>query len=257
MVLLLGEATKMSSYVLEQNKQYEVELQPGIETDTLDSTGQILKEVAVALSEQDIVTQAQGLQGEFIWEVPLYSATKVGGRKLYEQAREGEAPVQIPKKPMSFWGVEYLGSSTGQRFRFRLDCSKGSFIRTWVHQLGQQLGVGAVMTGLVRTYSAPYSLTQAMDLKDLSKEALNTTNQAFIPLLAALPSFKTIRVSGHSEGLIRNGQISHELRRLLIVAFDPEKDQAIKVISQRPEELLALVGLEKDKGFVVRRVFRC
>ncbi|MEY4617805.1 MAG: tRNA pseudouridine(55) synthase TruB [Pseudomonadota bacterium] len=256
MVLLLGEATKMSSYVLEQDKQYEVEFKPGIETDTLDITGAILQERPVTLSNEEIIAEALKLHGDFVWEVPMYSATKVGGKKLYEQARAGETPVMIPKKSMSFWGVEYLEGRDGQKFRFRLNCSKGSFIRTWVQQLGQTLGFGAVMTGLCRTYSAPYSLDRAIDLKDLSPEIGSDRSGAFISLLAALPHFKTIRVSGHSEGLIKNGQISHELRRQLIVAFDPEKDQGVKVISQRPEELLALVGLEKEKGFVVRRVFR-
>lgn len=256
MVLLLGEATKMSSYVLEQDKQYEVEFKPGLETDTLDITGTVLKEMPVTLSEAEIVAEGLNLHGDFIWEVPMYSATKVGGKKLYEHAREGDTPVEIPKKPMSFWGVESLGVTEDHKFRFRLNCSKGSFIRTWVQQLGRKMGFGAVMTGLVRTYSAPYSLSRAIDLQNLTPDISQETSGAFIPLLAALPHFKTLRVSGHSEGMIKNGQISHELRRQLIVAFDPERDQGVKVISQRPEELLALIGLEKDKGFVVRRVFR-
>ena len=75
-------------------------------------------------------------------------------------------------------------------------------------------------------------------------------------MLSALPSFKVIRVSGTSESLIRNGQISHDLRRRLVVSYDPERDEGVKVLSQKPEELLALVGFEKGKGFVVRRVFR-
>lgn len=256
MVLLLGEATKMSSYVLEQDKQYEVTLKLGYETDTLDSTGTVTKESSITVSDSEAVTQGLALKGDFSWEVPMYSATKVAGRKLYEQAREGSAPVEIPKKPMSFWGIEDLGMTDEGSFRFRLNCSKGSFIRTWVQQLGRQLRCGAVMTGLVRTISAPYSLDQAINLEQVNKSVNLADQPSFIPILSALPGFKTVRVAGHSEGLIRNGQISHELRRRLIVSFDPEKDQGVKILSQRPEELLALVGFEKDKGFVVRRVFR-
>jgi tRNA pseudouridine55 synthase len=255
MVLLLGEATKMSSYVLEQDKQYEVALKPGIQTDTLDITGKILAECPVTVSPSELVDHALKLSGDFTWEVPMYSATKVAGKKLYEQAREGTVPAIVPSKPMSFWGIEFLGRAENEDFRFRLNCSKGSFIRTWVQQLGSQIGCGAVMTNLLRTFSAPYPLDQAIDL-----DRVNATDvqekPAFIPLLAALPGFKSIHVSGHSEGLIKNGQISHDLRRHLIARFDPEKDQGVKVLSSRPEELLALIGLEKDKGFVVRRVFR-
>jgi tRNA pseudouridine55 synthase len=255
MVLLLGEATKMSAYVLEQDKQYDVTLKLGVETDTLDVTGQMLKESVVAVSTAEVQAAGLGLQGDFLWQVPIYSATKVGGKKLYEQARQGETPVQIPAKPMKFWGNEFLGVTDEGHFRFRLNCSKGSFIRTWVQQLGLQLGCGATMSGLVRNYSAPYHLDKAIALDAIAGSHLQQSS-AFVPLMAALPGFKHIRVGGHSEGLIRNGQISHELRRHLIAVFDPEQDIGVKVLSQRPEELLALVGLEKDKGFVVRRVFR-
>lgn len=260
MVLLLGEATKMSSFVLEKNKQYELSLKLGIETDTLDITGKIVRESsAFSWSKTQVLEHAIKLQGDFTWEVPLYSATKVGGRKLYELAREGGgSEVDIPRKPMSFWGLELLegDDSKNNIYRFRLNCSKGSFIRTWIHQLGQQLGCGAVMTELTRTYSAPYLLGHAISLEGLSERATLRETKAFIPMLSALPEFKSVRVSGASEALIRNGQISHELRRRLIVSYNPESDLGVKILSQHPEELLALVGLEKDKGFVVKRVFR-
>lgn len=265
MVLLVGEATKMSSYVLEKNKQYEVTLKLGIETDTLDITGQILREhQEVTCSGREVIEKAQSLQGDFVWEVPLYSATKVAGRKLYEHARSGTGEdVVIPRKPMSFWGVEALeikspekNSSEPHSYRFRLNCSKGSFIRTWVQQLGSSLGCGAVMTELTRTSSAPYLLQNAVELEGLALTPSLSESPSFIPMLAALPEFKSIRVSGASEALIRNGQISHELRRRLIIYYNPEMDTGIKILSQRPEELLALVGLEPGKGFVVRRVFR-
>lgn len=258
MVLLLGEATKMSSYVLEKNKQYEVTLKLGIETDTLDITGKIIREhLNVDFNDQEVIEKAKSLQGDFTWEVPIYSATKVAGKKLYEYARSGNESVEIPRKPMSFWDVEFLeGKSEPHSYRFRLNCSKGSFIRTWVQQLGASLGCGAVMTELTRTSSAPYLLQDAVELESLSLTPSLSESQAFIPMLSVLPEFKSIRVSGASEALIRNGQISHELRRRLIIYFNPEVDTGIKILSQRPEELLALVGLEPGKGFVVRRVFR-
>jgi len=258
MVLLLGEATKMSSYVLEKNKQYEVTLKLGIETDTLDITGKVLKELLeVDICDQEVIQKALALQGDFNWEVPIFSATKVAGKKLYEHARNGSAPVEIPRKPMSFWEIEHLDSKSEKNsYQFRLNCSKGSFIRSWVQQLGMSLGCGAVMTDLTRTYSAPYKLQNAIDLNGLTSLINLPESEAFIPMLEALPEFKTLRVSGTSEALIRNGQISHELRRRLIVYFNAETDTGIKILSQRPEELLALVGLEPGKGFVVRRVFR-
>lgn len=272
MVLLLGEATKLSAYILEQDKYYEVTLRLGLESDTLDSTGQILKEAPVNVGPAEVHRAAQSLEGDWLWDIPRFSAKKVNGEKLYEQARRGETPESLPQKWMKFWAIEPLdrnGMGTEPEnaeleprvpthYRFRLRCSKGSFIRSWVHALGQSLGCGALMCGLKRLESAPYSLERAVELDALGEEglALNSSPSSFVPLLGLLPSMKSIRVGGYSEGLIRNGQISHELRRQLISLFDPDTDQSIKIISQRPEELLAIVGLEKDKGFVVRRVFR-
>lgn len=263
MVLLLGEATKLSSFVLEENKQYEVTLLTGKETDTLDITGTVTKENVMSIDDHQIIEAGLTLQGEFFWEVPLYSATKVEGRKLYEYAREGVSEVKAPLKTMSFWGNEYLGKFSGHQFRFRLNCSKGSFIRTWVEQLGKRLGCGAVMTELTRTISNPYLLSQAVSLDKIIEHNKSLLNPEiikeatyFIPLLKTLPKSKIIRVNGLTEVLIRNGQISHELKIRLIVAFDPEKDQLVKILSHRPEELVALIGFDPEKGFVVRRVFR-
>lgn len=258
MVLLLGEATKLSSYILEQDKKYEVTFRLGLETDTLDCTGQVIKQSDVFLTDEEVIGAASALTGDFQWEVPLYSATKVAGRRLYDQARSGEQPTELPKKPMSFWNVQLVGVTPDHDFKFSLQCSKGSFVRTWVQQLGRLLGCGAVMTALQRTASSPYQLHQAIPLgSDLCREVIKKHPSAYIPLLGTLPGYKVVRVSGYSEGLIRNGQISHELRRYLIAVFDPDKDLGVKVVSQRPEELLAIIGIEKDKGFVVRRVFRC
>ena len=255
MVLLLGEATKLSSYVLEQDKQYIVTLKLGIVTDTLDITGKITNLNPVTNNNDELIKSALNLNGEFLWEVPLYSATKVSGQKLYEQARRGEKPLDIPYKSMKFWDIDSLGTTAENSFRFRLNCSKGSFVRTWVHQLGKQIGCGAVMTELIRTVSTPYALENAIELDKVSIKNLSD-HKSYIPMLSTLPNFKIIHVNGHSESLIRNGQISHELRRHLISIFNPDTDLGVKILSQRPEELLALVGNEKDKGFIVRRVFR-
>lgn len=264
MVLLIGEATKMSSYVLEEDKGYDVTIMPGVETDTLDITGTVLRESQNIASEQEIITQGLELKGDFQWEVPLFSATKVSGKKLYEHARNSSEKVdfKIPIKSMSFWDNEYLGKSpVDNHYQFRLRCSKGSFIRSWVDQLGKKLGCGAVMSGLTRTFSAPYNLSGAISLDEINQmegKKIERIKQSpsFVPLMSALPGFKIIRVSGQSASLIRNGQISHELRRRLIVEYNPEVDQGVKILNLRPESLLAIIGFEKEKGFVVRRVFR-
>jgi len=124
-----------------------------------------------------------------------------------------------------------------------------------VDELGRQLGCGALMTGLERTFSAPYFLRQAASLEEIEAEvkAGGRTPRSFIPMERALPGVKTIKIKGIAQKLIGNGQIGHDLRGLLIQTFDPEVDQIVQIVSQESGHMLALIGLEPDKGFVVRR----
>ncbi|HRO68054.1 MAG TPA: tRNA pseudouridine(55) synthase TruB, partial [Pseudobdellovibrionaceae bacterium] len=237
------------------NKSYRAGVRLGVVTDTLDITGETLQEAPVKVGPEDIRKAAFDLQGEFEWEVPLYSAVKVQGKRLHEYAREG-APVERPRKIMKFWDVQ-MGEIRGSEFEVDLRCSKGSFIRSWIHQLGQNLGCGAAMASLVRTGSMPYELSQAMTLSELENawkgdpEAL----PCLIPMTQALPWAKRVKVRGHDRGLLMNGQISHDLRANLITQFRPGQDVLIQIQSDE-NELLALVGVEPGRGFVLRRVFK-
>lgn len=257
MVLLLNEATKLSHYILEQDKEYEVRAQLGVVTDTLDMTGEILERKPVDVSAQKMEQAALSLRGDFEWSIPMYSAAKVDGKKLYEYAREGKA-IEAPKKTMSFLEVEVKGTGPDW-LDARIRCSKGSFIRTWVHEFGQMLGTGAAMSALRRTFSAPYSLENAMTLEQLEAVVAGNelaSHRAFIPMSATLPTWKVLRVKGQDRVLLSNGSISHDLRTLLIAQFNPEWDHGVKILDQESGELMALIGLEAGKGFQIRRVFK-
>jgi tRNA pseudouridine55 synthase len=293
MVCLLGEGTKISQYLLEKNKTYEVKVLVGVETETLDITGLPLKPSAEwqakkslsALEIEEIVNVALKVVGDLELEIPKHSAKKVDGKKLYELARN-EVDFVAPKKIMSFWGIEYLGRSSlstqgHQGFAalpaelasiegydvlsFRVSCSKGGFIRSWVSELGKRLGKGATMAGLKRVSSEPYDLDGAVTFAELEERRRASVpagdhflkgSKGSLSLYQGLCSYKSVRTKGHSATLMRNGQISHELRSMLISRFDPVNDQMIQVIEAGTDELIAMVGLEKDTGFVVRRVFR-
>ncbi len=254
MVCLVNEATKLSQYILEGDKGYRVKLQLGLRTDTLDTTGTVLETKPVEVQPSQILAAAEALQGEMHLEVPIYSAIKVQGKKLYEYAREDEG-VEIPKKWMKFWDVKAV--EVGLDFaEFDIKCSKGSYIRTWVDILGQNLGCGATMSGLRRTWSAPYFLEQARTLEDLEKNFAIAGKEAFVPMSLALPQIKRIRVRGQDRVLLGNGQISHDLRSQLITLFKPHEDQYIQVLGQDDDQLLAIVGLDPERGFVIKRVFK-
>lgn len=250
MVLVLGEATKLSNYILDGDKGYEVGFRLGVETDTYDITGQVLSEKPVTSSSEEVNAQVFSLHGSFNWQVPVYSAKKVEGEKLYEKARRGEV-VEAPSKDMKFWDVAAITDG-----KYSLLCSKGSYVRSWVHTLGLKLGCGATMTSLRRFYSEPFRLEQSQTLEQLEEDMkAGISPRAFIDVSNALVGVKKLFVSGQDYTLLKNGQISHQLRRSLVTAFDPEKDQIVQIVIRDSQKLLALIGLEPNKGFSVKRIF--
>lgn len=255
LILLIGEATKLNPYIVEGEKAYQVGLQLGIKTDTLDITGTILSTDPVNKTSAEVVNAALQFVGEMNIPVPIYSAIKVDGKKLYEYAREAVA-VEVPMKIMKFWDVEFLHKKS-ESYIFNLRCSKGSYIRSWVDELGKSLGTSAVMSSLKRSFSKPYSIEQAINLEKLELEYNSgVLSSAWIPLHNALPNLKKLYVRGFDLSLLLNGQISHDLRIKLIQVFEPDLDQFVQIFSADSKELLAIIGLEPGRGFIIKRVFK-
>lgn len=254
MVLLIGEGTKLSNYILEGNKSYRAIAKFGIVTDTLDVTGEVTRTRPVTVTPDEIRAAALELQGEFDWEVPIYSAVKVQGQRLHQYARNGEDVVR-PVKRMKFWDIKVVAVGADS-LEVDITCSKGSYIRTWIQQLGERLGCGATMSSLTRTGSFPYSLERASTLGEIGAAwTAGGELSAFVSMDQALPSVKKIRVKGPDQALLLNGQISHDLRSMLISQVRPGVDEVVQVHSVQ-NQLLALIGLEPGKGFTIRRVFR-
>jgi tRNA pseudouridine55 synthase len=251
MVLLIGEATKLSSFVTDGDKEYRLGLKLGITTDTLDVTGLVLSEKAVTSKPEQILEQALQLVGEIDLPIPMYSAKKVDGKKLYEYARE-EVVMIPPRKIMKFWDVR--SHIFEKRIEFSLACSKGSFIRSWAHLLGEKLGCGAALSSLIRTKSHMYNLEDAISLEELENLAPEAQQKRLIPLHEALVGIKRVKVRGQDAVLMKNGQISHQLRGQLISIFNPSEDEFVQIHTDIGK-LLAVIGLEKDHGFRIKRVF--
>jgi tRNA pseudouridine55 synthase len=262
MVILLGEGTKVSDYILKQSKTYRVKVQLGIVTDSYDITGKVLEQKEVRLDPDKIAYEARQLKGAYLWPVPVFSAAKFEGKKLYEYAHQGITPNFIPQKEMNFSNVEVL-SVGADYIEAEITCSKGSFIRSWAHELGRVLGVGGTVATLQRVGSAPFVLADALDLTQLEAIQELTENglqKAFIPLNRALAGWKAITVKGKDERLIHNGQISYDLERRLIVeqkqATLIQETLGIKVISAETGQMLAIIEAIPNKGLKIRRVFK-
>ena len=252
MVILLGEATKLSNYLLEGDKAYECEIELGKTTDTLDITGNVLSTNTQFVPFDTVAEKASQLEGSFEWDIPMYSAKKVGGKKLYELAREDKSLAEIPKKQMTFYSVKIL-SYDFPYLKVSLHCSKGSFIRSWADELGKSLGVGACLSGLRRIYSAPYKIDQSTALTDLAD--LGTS---YIPLERCLDSWPKLEVSGLDKHLITNGQVSQSLKARLKVVnqYYSDVDKLRFRIESKDKKLLAIIEAEPHSNYKLLRVFR-
>jgi tRNA pseudouridine55 synthase len=254
MILVVGEATKLSDYLVAEDKSYTVQIRLGVRTDTLDRTGKILETKPVAVSREYVESVISDLSGEFEWQVPVFSAAKVDGRPLHEMARKN-IPIEPPSKIMSFWDVKLLDFNN-DILNVSLTCSKGSFIRTWVDQLGQRLGTGAVVEELRRTRVGGWSVDKALTLTAM--EAIDPVS-ALIGLSDSLPGFRSVVADEREARLMNNGQIANSLAGRLIPeqkqAFDSGRPVFVKV-AMGSGRLLALVGAEPGQGLKIRRVFR-
>ena len=197
--LCLGRATRVAEYVQQLPKQYEAELTIGYATDTEDWTGAVVARAdRVELSEDLIRKTLQSFEGEIEQIPPMYSAVKVDGKRLYELAREGKYAERKPRT-VTIYEIDPLNinvDSAMPTVRFRVRCSKGTYIRTLCADIGRALGYPAVMTDLVRTSAGMITLDQCLSLSDI--ESLHRSGELrsrIIPTDQAIAHFPGFRLS--------------------------------------------------------------
>lgn len=175
----LGSATKLCDMLTDKDKEYVAELLLGSVTDTQDTTGQVLEEHPVTVSENAVREVVAGFVGEYLQVPPMYSALKVNGKKLYELAREGKE-VERAARPVFISEIEILDIKLPV-VKMRVACSKGTYIRTLCADIGERLGCGGTMQSLIRTRVGNFVLAEAVRLEQL--EALRDAEQLNTVLL--------------------------------------------------------------------------
>lgn len=163
----LGSATKLCDMLTDKDKEYVAELLLGQVTDTQDTTGQVLEEHPVTVSEEDVRVAIMSFVGDYAQVPPMYSALKVNGKKLYELAREGKE-VERAARPVHIAEIEIL-DMTLPVVKIRVACSKGTYIRTLCNDIGAKLGCGGTMQSLVRTRVGNFRLDEAVTLSQLEE----------------------------------------------------------------------------------------
>lgn len=165
----LGRATRVVELLTDQDKTYETVLRLGVVTDTQDMTGKILKTHPVQVTQQQVAETVAGFLGTQMQVPPMYSALKVQGKKLYELAREGITVERSPRQ-VQFHQIRILQMDL-PLVKLSVTCSKGTYIRTLCHDIGQRLGCGGSMEALVRTRVGSFSLEDAYTLEQVQKAA--------------------------------------------------------------------------------------
>lgn len=165
----LGQATKVCELLTDRYKTYEAVLLLGRETDTQDVSGQTLAEKEVNVSEEEIRRVIDRFVGDQMQIPPMYSALKVNGKKLYELAREGKTVERRPR-PVTFFEITILSVEI-PRVCLRVTCSKGTYIRTLCHDIGQALGCGGCMEELLRTEVEPFAIADSLTLEQIRQLA--------------------------------------------------------------------------------------
>ncbi|OED34536.1 tRNA pseudouridine(55) synthase TruB [PVC group bacterium (ex Bugula neritina AB1)] len=181
LVLGIGKGTKHLQKCLNDDKEYYAECSLGVTTDTQDSTGKILKNVNdFHVSKEDVERNLTDFQGDIYQMPPMFSAKKVKGKRLYELARKG-VEVEREKRKIHIYELTLIFFD-GEKIAMNIRCSKGTYVRTLCHDLGEKIGVGAHMSSLKRTRSGSFSLDEAFDLDHLQSLSLEQRSQSLIPV---------------------------------------------------------------------------
>ena len=222
LVVCLGTGTKLVEMLTDHDKEYIAVVKLGVLTDTQDMSGQILEENEVNVGREDVLEAARAFVGDYDQIPPMYSAVKVGGRKLYELAREGKEIERKPRK-VHIDAITILDDSHLQDehiFTMEVKCSKGTYIRTLCHDMGLRLGCGAAMQHLTRTRVGAFGLESAVTLSQVEE----LRDNGGLDEIIRSPEFifkdlDRIHVSDKARALLENG---NSFRPCNVLNEDPD-----------------------------------
>lgn len=254
----VGRATKVVDLLTDKDKEYETAMLLGVETDTQDMTGRVLSSREADLSEDQVEEVIQSYVGEIFQIPPMYSALKVNGQKLCDLARKG---VEVERKPrkVTIYGIEILAMDL-PRVTMRVQCSRGTYIRTLCHDIGQTLGCGGAMESLTRTRVADFGLEDAHTIDEIQTMAQEgALDRILLPvdrLFLAAPAFS---VTAEGAKLLANG---NPLKADRLRSVDEEAGKAADLCRDGmtarmylPDGTFAGIYQWKENKFIPQKMF--
>lgn len=251
----LGKATKVCDLLTDKNKEYEAVMLLGTMTDTQDVSGEILEQREVNVTEDEVREAVMSFIGDYMQVPPMYSALKVDGKKLCDLARAG-VTVERKARPVQILGIDILEVDL-PRVRMRVNCSKGTYIRTLCQDIGDKLGCGACMESLLRTKVSHFFVEESLRLSEIeqlvAKEAENTapelwTREQFSFIYAVdsvFLQYKKAVVKREFEKLLYNG---NRMRPEMFADYDKDwENESIRVYDMEGQ-FVGIYGYQKAQG---------
>lgn len=230
LVVCIGSSLKFVELLTNHDKEYIAKIRLGVETDTLDITGTILKEEIVRdISKEKVETVLKNFVGKIQQKVPKYSAIKVNGRKLYEYARNG-IEVELPVREVEIYDLKLISDIKNNEFYIKCHVSKGTYIRSLVRDIGVSLGTVATMVELERTKLGSFGLENTYTLEDIQSGMYQLLRPEDV---IELPK---VTVDREMEKKIRNGQVLKKF-------FD---DEMVMIINQDNQFIAIYQKIEDD-----------
>lgn len=167
MVCLFGKYTKLVDLITGYDKEYIAEIKLGVKTDTLDITGNVIETKKVKITNEDILQVFNEFPKEYMQEVPIYSAVKINGKKLYEYARNNKL-IELPKRKVNIYNLELI-SFNKDIITFKVKVSKGTYIRSLINDLCEKLNTIGTMNNLIRTKQGNFDIKDSYKLEEIAK----------------------------------------------------------------------------------------
>ncbi len=206
--ICFGAATKISAFLLDANKRYQVKVRLGITTTTADAEGEILESrPSDGVTEQDINAVLKAFSGEIQQLPPMYSALKHKGERLYKLARKG-IEVERELRTVTIHEIALLSADLPE-FELDVKCSKGTYIRTLAEDIGEQLGCGAHVCALRRTEVGPFGITGMVDMaviESTAEQGMDALDQLLLPTESAIADWPEIQLTADAAFYLQQGQ---------------------------------------------------
>lgn len=244
--IAFGEATKLISYVMDGNKEYEFVLKFGEATDTLDLTGTVIQSGGKIPTDDEIKAVLPAFFGDITQIPPTYSAIKINGERAYDLARKGEQ-VEMPERIVTIYDLQFLGRVTESSAKFKVSCSKGTYVRTLGADIAQKLGTFGHLTALRRTKCGKFGIEDTILLENLKNlEYVDERKKHLLSLLTCLCDITVIAVREEDAAKLKQGQSispkSYEVNQLM-------GQEAAAVLDNK---LVAMVWVEERKISPIR-----